>query len=32
MRLQSYARGEWVDGSGSGTVLRNAVTGAEVGS
>ena len=29
-RLQSYAVGRWVDGAGTGTVLRHAVTGAEV--
>ena len=30
IRLQSYAMGEWVNGAGAGTVLRNAVTGEEV--
>ena len=30
IRLQSYALGAWVDGAGSGSVLRNAVTGEEV--
>jgi oxepin-CoA hydrolase / 3-oxo-5,6-dehydrosuberyl-CoA semialdehyde dehydrogenase len=29
-RLQNYALGEWVDGSGKGATLYNAVTGAEV--
>ena len=29
-RLQNYAYGEWVDGSGTGTALYHAVTGAEV--
>ena len=27
MRLKSYARGEWVDGAGSGVPLVHAVTG-----
>src|SRR6476646_5894460 len=31
IRLQSYANGEWVTGAGSGSVLRNAVTGEEIG-
>jgi oxepin-CoA hydrolase/3-oxo-5,6-dehydrosuberyl-CoA semialdehyde dehydrogenase len=31
IRLQSYAMGEWVNGAGSGTTLRNAVTGEEIG-
>jgi len=31
IRLQSYANGEWVTGSGSGSMLRNAVTGEEIG-
>ncbi len=30
MRLKNYALGEWIEGSGKGTVLYNAVTGAEV--
>jgi oxepin-CoA hydrolase/3-oxo-5,6-dehydrosuberyl-CoA semialdehyde dehydrogenase len=30
-RLQNYALGEWVTGSGKGTTLYDAVTGAEVG-
>jgi oxepin-CoA hydrolase/3-oxo-5,6-dehydrosuberyl-CoA semialdehyde dehydrogenase len=29
-RLQNYALGEWVDGTGKGATLYNAVTGAEV--
>jgi oxepin-CoA hydrolase/3-oxo-5,6-dehydrosuberyl-CoA semialdehyde dehydrogenase len=29
-RLQNYALGEWIDGTGAGTTLYNAVTGAEV--
>ena len=29
-RLQNYALGEWVSGTGAGTVLRHAVTGADV--
>jgi oxepin-CoA hydrolase / 3-oxo-5,6-dehydrosuberyl-CoA semialdehyde dehydrogenase len=32
MRLQSYALGEWVEGTGKGVALRNAVTGEEIGS
>ena len=31
MRLQNYALGEWVSGTGAGTQLYNAVTGAEIG-
>jgi oxepin-CoA hydrolase/3-oxo-5,6-dehydrosuberyl-CoA semialdehyde dehydrogenase len=31
MRLQNYALGEWIAGTGNGTTLYNAVTGAEVG-
>ena len=31
IRLQNYALGEWVDGTGAGTQLYNAVTGAEIG-
>ncbi len=31
MRLQNYALGEWIDGSGTGAPLFNAVTGAEIG-
>jgi oxepin-CoA hydrolase/3-oxo-5,6-dehydrosuberyl-CoA semialdehyde dehydrogenase len=30
MRLKNYALGEWVEGTGPGTALYNAVTGAEV--
>src|SRR5262249_2591274 len=30
-RIQSYALGEWVSGSGAGTMLFDAVTGEEVG-
>ena len=30
-RLQNYALGEWIDGTGTGTTLYHAVTGAEVG-
>ena len=30
MRLQNYALGEWIVGTGSGTSLHHAVTGAEV--
>ncbi len=30
-RLQNYALGEWVDGTGKGATLYHAVTGAEVG-
>ncbi|MGQ0540119.1 MAG: phenylacetic acid degradation bifunctional protein PaaZ [Gemmatimonadaceae bacterium] len=30
MRLKSYARGEWVEGSGPGTTLHHAVTGESV--
>ena len=30
MRLQNYALGEWIDGTGTGTTLYNAVTGANV--
>ncbi len=29
-RLQNYALGEWIEGTGTGTTLYNAVTGAEV--
>jgi oxepin-CoA hydrolase / 3-oxo-5,6-dehydrosuberyl-CoA semialdehyde dehydrogenase len=29
-RLQNYALGEWIDGSGKGAMLYNAVSGAEV--
>jgi oxepin-CoA hydrolase/3-oxo-5,6-dehydrosuberyl-CoA semialdehyde dehydrogenase len=29
-RLQNYALGEWVDGTGTGTTLHHAVTGADV--
>ena len=35
MRLDSYAQGEWVAGSGKGATLLNAITGepvAEIGS
>src|SRR5258706_1027036 len=30
MRLKNFALGEWIEGSGKGTALYNAVTGAEV--
>jgi oxepin-CoA hydrolase / 3-oxo-5,6-dehydrosuberyl-CoA semialdehyde dehydrogenase len=30
MRLQNYALGEWIEGTGKGTTLYNAVTGADV--
>jgi oxepin-CoA hydrolase / 3-oxo-5,6-dehydrosuberyl-CoA semialdehyde dehydrogenase len=30
MRLQNYALGEWIDGTGTGTALHHAVTGADV--
>ncbi len=30
MRLRNYALGEWIEGTGSGTSLYNAVTGTEV--
>jgi len=30
IRLQNYALGEWVEGTGTGTTLHNAVTGAEI--
>ena len=31
MRLQNYALGQWVDGTGTGTSLYHAVTGVEIG-
>jgi oxepin-CoA hydrolase/3-oxo-5,6-dehydrosuberyl-CoA semialdehyde dehydrogenase len=31
MRLRSYALGEWVEGSGTGTPLHHAVTGEQIG-
>ncbi len=31
MRLQNYALGEWIDGTGTGATLYHAVTGDEVG-
>src|SRR5262249_42468280 len=30
MQLQSYAKGQWVNGSGEGTALRDATTGAVI--
>jgi oxepin-CoA hydrolase/3-oxo-5,6-dehydrosuberyl-CoA semialdehyde dehydrogenase len=30
-RIQSYALGDWVDGSGKGTTLHDAVTGEQIG-